>query len=287
MLIIRDFRYENKLKIDIIHLIFATGHDILESEGGTCMNEKLKLSLREVLVYAQRGEKVRQGARPFSALSFKANAGGAYVVTGERIPYEKGAICLVPAGVAYRRESEREDIFVLHFDADGILPQTVRIVQVTDIKAYQEKFAAALAFWKRKGAGDHYRASAILYELFAEVIAPDEQAAREGDYLAESVRYMEKKLSDHTLTVGDLAARAFVSPANFRRRFGERYGCSPKQYLDRLRMSYAQTLLQAGYYSAEEVAERCGFADAGYFCTAFRRYTGESVTQFRRKRLEK
>lgn len=251
------------------------------------MSEPLKLYLREVLVFAQKSEKVRQGARPFSALSFKANAGGAYVVNGERIPYEKGAICLVPAGVAYRRESEREDIFVLHFDTDGILPQSVRTVQVEDIEAYREKFAAAYSLWERRGAGDYYRASAILYELFAEVIAPEERAARGSDYLAESVRYMEKHLGNHALTVEKLAARAFVSPANFRRRFGARYGCSPKQYLDNLRMTYAKKLLQAGYYGAAEIAERCGFADAGYFCTAFRRHTGESVSAYRRRCLEK
>jgi AraC-like DNA-binding protein len=250
------------------------------------MNENLTLRLREVLVFAQKSERVRQSPRPFCALSFKASVGGAYVVEGERITYEKGALCLVPAGVAYRRESEREDIYVIHFDADGILPQTVRTVQVSDIAACSEKFAAALAFWERKGAGDYYRASAILHELFAEVITPEESAAHESDYLARSVQYMERALADHTLTIGKLAARAFVSPANFRRRFAARYGCSPKQYLDRLRMTYAQDLLQTGYYSAAEVAERCGFADAGYFCTAFRRYTGESVSDFCRRFTE-
>lgn len=247
------------------------------------MSEKLTLHLREVLLFAQKSENARQVARPFCALSFKANAGGAYVVDGVRIPYERGALCLIPAGVAYRRESAREDIYVIHFDVDGILPQTVRTVQVADIEEYLGKFSKALFYWERKGAGDHYRACAILHELFAEVIAPEERAAHGSDYLAESVRYMEKHLGNHALTVEKLAARAFVSPANFRRRFGARYGCSPKQYLDRLRMTYAKNLLQAGYYSAAEVAERCGFSDAGYFCTAFRRYTGERVSDFCRR----
>jgi AraC-like DNA-binding protein len=51
-------------------------------------------------------------------------------------------------------------------------------------------------------------------------------------------------------------------------------------------MTYAQDLLQTGYYSAAEVAERCGFADAGYFCTDLRRYTGESVSDFCRRFTE-
>jgi AraC-like DNA-binding protein len=250
------------------------------------MSETITLTLREVLTFSQKSERVRQGARPFSALSFKATTAGAYVVGGARIPYEQGAVCLVPAGVAYQRESEREDIFVIHFDTATPLPQTVCVLQIKDIEAYRQRFAEALALWQRAKAGDHYRVTAILYELFAAMIASVETECREADYLTEAASYMEKHLTDSALSIGMLAARAFVSPANFRRRFKARFGCAPKQYLERLRMDYAKHLLQTGYYNAQEVALRCGFSDAGYFCTAFRHYTGESVSSFRRRTHE-
>lgn len=247
------------------------------------MSEKILLSLREALVYAQKRERVQQGPRPFAALSFKASTSGRYTVNGRVVEHAPGALCLVPAGVGYRRESEREDIFVLHFDTSVVLPPEIRVLQVEDIEGYRQKFALAHSLWQQREAGYYYRVSAILYELFADVIAPVEQAEWQGDYLAEAARYMEKHFGNSALSIGQLAARAFVSPANLRRRFGARYGCSPKQYLNRLRMEYARSLLCTAYFTTEEIAARCGFSDVAYFRTAFCRYFGESISTARRK----
>lgn len=248
------------------------------------MNDKLTLTLREVFVYEQKKENVRQNARSFCALSFKATTSCRYTVDGREVAHTPGALCLVPAGVAYRRESEREDIFVLHFDASPALPPHICVLQVGDVAATLHKFKTALSLWQRREAGDHYRVAAILHELFADVIAPVEQEeTAEGDYLADAVRYIEKHLGDPALTVDALAKRAFVSPANFRRRFGARFDCSPKQYLDRARMARARSLLETAYFTTAEVAARCGFSDVAYFCNAFRRHTGESVSAFRKR----
>lgn len=247
------------------------------------MSEKYLLSLREVFVYKQNREHVQQPARPFSALSFKATTKGRYVVNGRESCYSAGALCLVPAGVAYRRESAREDIFVIHFDASPVLPPQIRVMQVEDIEGCRRRFEQALALWQRREAGDYYRVGAILHELFAEVIAPAEQAEWQGDYLVEAASYMQEHFGDPALSVEKLARRAFVSPANFRRRFGARYGCPPKLYLNRLRMAYAKTLLQAGYFSTAEIATRCGYTDVVYFRTAFCRYFGVSISTARRQ----
>ena len=246
------------------------------------MSEKITLSLREILVYPQKNEQVHQKARPFSALSFKASTAGAYVANGKRVNYQPGALCLIPAGLSYRRESEREDILVFHFDTDAILPPQITVLQIEDVAACRARMELALFYWQRQAAGDHYRACAILHELFADVIAPAEQAAHRADYLAEALHYMEHHLADPTLSIEQLARRAFVSPANFRRRFAARYGMAPKPYLNQLRIQHAKHLLETGYYSVAEIATHCGFSDAGYFCTAFRRHTGTGVAAYRK-----
>ena len=156
------------------------------------------------------------------------------------------------------------------------------MLQVEDVEGYRQKFATALSLWQRKAAGDYYRACAILHELFADVIAPVEEAELQRDYLAEALRYMQEHLADPTLSIGRLSQRAFVSPANFRRRFAARYGSSPKEYLKALRMKEAKHLLKIGYYSTREITERCGFSDVGYFCTAFRHHVGVGIAAYRK-----
>ena len=103
------------------------------------MKDKLTLTLREAFVYEQGKENVRQNARDFCALSFKAIHGGRYTVNGREILHAPGALCLVPAGVAYRRESEREDICMRFFSA---LPRVAETL-CTDVRAAYEGDPAA------------------------------------------------------------------------------------------------------------------------------------------------
>ena len=246
------------------------------------MTDRIQLSLRDVFVYKQKKESLNISPRTYAALSFKAHTGGRYISDGVVTAHAPGALCLIPADVAYRRESEEEDIFVFHFDATPLLPREIRVLQVEDVAAYRDKLATALALWQGQAPGHYYRVSAILYELFAEVAAPMERAASKKDDLASARRYMEEHFSNAALSIEQMARRAHISPSYFRRRFAEQYGIAPKKYLDGLRMQHAEKLLQTGYCSTREVAERCGFSDVGYFCTAFRRHTGTSVTAYRR-----
>ena len=57
--------------------------------------------------------------------------------------------------------------------------------------------------------------------------------------------------------------------------------CDDEQtYLDTLRINYAKSLLEAGYFSQKEIAARCGFLDVGYFRTMFKKKTGKSMKQY-------
>ena len=76
------------------------------------------------------------------------------------------------------------------------------------------------------------------------------------------------------------AKQACVSPAYYRREFNRVYGTSPKEYFDALRIQYAKSLLETGYFSQKEIAMRCGFADVAYFRTVFKRKIGKSIRQY-------
>lgn len=246
------------------------------------MNEHIQLIPRNLFIYKQKKGKVNVRPRTYAALTLKASAGGRYLWDGTVTEYQKGALCLVPADIAYRRDHEAEDIYVIHFDTVPLLPRKILVLQLEDVEAYREKFQKAIALWQEKEPGYYYRVSAILYDFFAEIVSPLTAAQPEGDYLDKVKCYMEEHFSDATLTVDRLVRCAHVSAACLRRRFAERYGTAPKQYLDRLRIEHAKSLLQTGYYSTREIAERCGFADVGYFCTAFRRHVGTGISAYRK-----
>ena len=58
-------------------------------------------------------------------------------------------------------------------------------------------------------------------------------------------------------------------------------GLNLKEYVNKVRMDYAKTLIRSGQYSQADVAEKAGFGSARYFSTAFHAYTGLTPTQYK------
>ena len=82
----------------------------------------------------------------------------------------------------------------------------------------------------------------------------------------------------------DLAERLCVSESTLQRIFRARTGFSPHEYLTRLRLKKAATLLLESELTVGEVAAETGFADSNYFCRSFRRYAKLSPLEFRKRK---
>ncbi|MFT4541738.1 MAG: transcriptional regulator GlxA family with amidase domain [Planctomycetota bacterium] len=85
-----------------------------------------------------------------------------------------------------------------------------------------------------------------------------------------------------THTVDSMAKRAKMSPRTFARPFKEATGTTPYRCLMRERVNLAQSLLEAGKWSIDQVAERSAFGDALLLRLHFRRVVGTSPTEYRR-----
>jgi AraC-like DNA-binding protein len=92
-----------------------------------------------------------------------------------------------------------------------------------------------------------------------------------------SLNWIPSFLSFHIgdpLSVADMARRANLSPSRFNVVFRQHFGLSPHQYLLRLRIEHAQSLLRTTDLPLWQVAESCGFADAHHFSKTFKRHCG-------------
>jgi AraC-like DNA-binding protein len=83
------------------------------------------------------------------------------------------------------------------------------------------------------------------------------------------------------IDVADLSRVAGLSRHHFSRLFQRCEGLSPSRWLADLRAREAARLLRSTTLSVAEVGARCGYADAAYFCRAFRRMLGVSPGEFR------
>ena len=92
--------------------------------------------------------------------------------------------------------------------------------------------------------------------------------------------FMEANLAED-LSLASLAEVAGVSPSQFARSFRSTSGESSHRFLLQLRMKKARHLLEQTVLSVPDVAMRCGFRQATYFSTVFRRLTGFSPRDYR------
>jgi AraC-like DNA-binding protein len=82
------------------------------------------------------------------------------------------------------------------------------------------------------------------------------------------------------MEISDLAQMCGVSQVYFRKLFKLRYGTSPKQYINALRLETAAQLLQSQLYSVGEVSEKSGFTDPKYFTKRFTKRFGCGPKQY-------
>jgi AraC-like DNA-binding protein/signal transduction histidine kinase len=100
--------------------------------------------------------------------------------------------------------------------------------------------------------------------------------------IQRAILYIDKHCS-HTLTRGQIAKAVNASDDYFTRVFRREIGLSPWEYLTRLRMIRARSLLRSTGQPIQEVARRIGYDDQAYFCRVFRKTTGTSPSAYRRQ----
>ena len=85
------------------------------------------------------------------------------------------------------------------------------------------------------------------------------------------------------IQIRELARLCGLSVSRFKERFRDEVGVPPAEYLTRQKIEAAKSLLLAGDHSITDVAMDLGFSSSQYFATAFKRYTGRTPSEYRRR----
>lgn len=95
----------------------------------------------------------------------------------------------------------------------------------------------------------------------------------------EAALWLEENAAE-PVGLEDVARQAALSSFHFLRNFKSVLGVTPHQYLVRLRLRHAASLLAQGGMSVTEVALEAGFADLSNFVRTFGRAAGVSPARF-------
>lgn len=109
---------------------------------------------------------------------------------------------------------------------------------------------------------------------------------RTGKELVSDVeRYISQNLGAPDLSVNELGKRFYVHPVYLNRVFKKEKNMPVSQYILSERMKLAVELLRSETLSASAVAEQVGYQQYTNFCNAFKKYYGETPSEYIRKSI--
>lgn len=145
------------------------------------------------------------------------------------------------------------------------------------VNALEHEFAHRRPGWGFTAIGQFMLIVAKLSRFYSAVDIPGANPALR---LGEAISWIESYYRE-SLSLPDLARIGHMSPRTFTRRFRELKGCSPGEYITRLRIDEAKRLLAGTNQSVTEIAFEVGFGDSNYFARQFRQLVGSSPRAFR------
>lgn len=173
----------------------------------------------------------------------------------------------------YRRRDKFEGRLRLSPDA---------LMQVSElVQRLEKEMSSRVAGWQCATLGGFMLLMADLSRAYSHMVEP---AAQPLLRLGRVIGYLEEHYAE-ALTLDDLAGIGCLSRRTLTREFRRAMGCSPIEYLIRLRIQHAARLLQDRYAGITEVAFRVGFGDSNYFARQFRAVMGCSPRQYRAARM--
>ena len=120
---------------------------------------------------------------------------------------------------------------------------------------------------------------------FAENRLPQsvESSQQASPIVTKAINYMNANYTD-PLSLDDLAERIYATKQTLNYHFKKDLGCTPMNYLLRLRLTKVKEMLATTDKSIESIAESCGFSSGNYLTLIFKQKEGISPSSYRKNR---
>lgn len=218
----------------------------------------------------------------YYALSIRLNGSTTFNIKGKELTAKSGELIVIPPNLAYSQYTLGERILAIHFDSlKDFKIDTIEKHTVKDWDATCKLFNEIYENYSKKPQGWYYKACSVLYELLYLLHNESElKASKELDNIDIAMNFLEKHYTDSRLSILKLAKVSGYSEAYFRRLFLKRFGVTPIERLNYLRIERAKKLLESKTRTMQEIAEDIGILDPKYFSTWFKKHVGFSPREY-------
>jgi AraC-like DNA-binding protein len=129
---------------------------------------------------------------------------------------------------------------------------------------------------------------ALISELYASSTSSSQIATNcKEDYLLKAEQYILHNYHSPALRISKLASEIGIDRSYLTRLFDSVFKISPQEYLLKLRMEKAKTLLYTTSYSVSTIANSVGYPNIDAFSKMFKRVYGYAPTKVRKNKDKK
>lgn len=119
--------------------------------------------------------------------------------------------------------------------------------------------------------------------LYRIILLSRELRSAHADRISEAIVYVHEHI-DEPIALENVAACCGLSLSRFKSKFREETGATPRTFINYVKVARARQLLRQGL-SVAEVSDRLSFDTPNYFATLFKKYTGQTPSQYQHSPL--
>lgn len=239
--------------------------------------------LQSVVEFHNSGKTYEVAPRRYHALSFRLSGETRFESAVTSGYVRENQLVYTPALVPYHEETGEDHVIALHFEMEGGEPEDFEVFTPAKPQIYREYFTTLAELWESKYPGYTYRAMSVFYKILEQMHREFTHGGSPTVYrkLKPAVAYIHEHFTDPDLNVARLCRLLALSDTQFRKLFFEEFHTTPLHYINSLRIERATDLLERDA-SVEEIARHCGFSDAKYFATVFKKYKGVPPSRYKK-----
>ncbi len=211
-----------------------------------------------------------------------------YEWDGTDVKLKKGACIYLPYGSSYRMVEHSDDFSMVrvNFTVKDCNGEAICFSEGPLVICKQPDQVLTDTVNRLVGlfmnAGSMFLRNACVYELLNRMARL--YIKKEEKPILRVISYIQNHYTEE-FCCKELADLCFMSSAQMYRRFQEEMGCTPTEYKNRLRIEQAKGMLRDDDMPVSEIAFLMGYENTAYFCKIFKRETGMTPSQYRKKEL--
>ncbi|MBQ8526002.1 MAG: helix-turn-helix domain-containing protein [Clostridia bacterium] len=217
---------------------------------------------------------------------YTVRGAGECFINGESFELKKGSLFFLPSSYPHEYHALTDDWETKYFTFNGsgvkdffdFEPWIANMAEKLDFPEYHRRL-----YEMKQDIALDTKLSVYLYSMLLELrdcLEFSSAPSRKQRDIITAVLHGFSEQPESTLS--DIAGRFGISEEHFCRVFKKHTGYRPFEYMNLIKLQKAKELLSNTNMDIKDIAAHIGFESHSYFSLLFKKYVGESPSQYRR-----